>query len=58
MQPANNEEAQLDRRLDDICEGLVEAIDREVATLRRDGFPIYVSDNGKIVDLRRTESTE
>ncbi len=45
--------ALLKKRLDDICEGLREAIDREVARLHREGLPIYVSDNGKVVDLQQ-----
>lgn len=52
MQPDETENAVLDRRMDDICEALKEAIDREVETLRREGFPVYVSDNGKVVDLQ------
>ena len=46
------DEALLDREMDDICEGLPEAIDREVARLRREGLPIYVSENGKVIDLQ------
>ncbi len=47
--------ALLKKRLDDICEGLCEAIDREVARLRREGLPIYVSENGRIIDLQQAE---
>jgi hypothetical protein len=54
MQPDKIEDAVLDARMDEICAGLVEAIDREVETLRREGFPIYVSDNGQIIDLQQT----
>ena len=53
MQPNKTEEQVLDKQLDDICEGLREAVDREVETLQREGFPIYVSDNGRVVDLQR-----
>ena len=52
MQPDKTENALLDKHMDDICEGFKEAIDREVETLRREGFPIYVSDDGKVVDLQ------
>ena len=58
MHPKQTNEAFLRKRLDDICEGLREAIDREVETLRREGFPIYVSDNGQVIDLQQTEGAE
>ena len=34
-----------------MAEGLAEAMQREVATLRREGLPIYVCDNGKVIDV-------
>ena len=37
MQPDKTEDALLDNRLDDICEGFTEAIDREVERRRREG---------------------
>jgi len=52
MQPDKTEDALLDKRMDDICEGFKEAIDREVQRLRREGLPIYVSDNGRVIDLQ------
>lgn len=54
--PAIHDDALLAKRLDDICEGLCEAIDREVAILRREGLPIYVCQDGKIVDLNADKS--
>ena len=45
--------ALLDRRLDDICAGLREAFEREVEQLRRERLPIYVSDNGRVIDLQQ-----
>ncbi len=54
-QPARHDPALLKQRLDDICDGLREAIDREVARLRREGLPIYVSENGRVVDLQATD---
>ena len=49
-------EAYLRKRVEDISEGLREAIDREVETLRREGFPIYVSEeNRQVIDLQQTE---
>ena len=44
----------LEQRLRDMAEGLTEAIDLEVARRRREGLPIHVSDNGKVVDLQKT----
>lgn len=56
MQPDKIEDALLDKRLDDICEGFAEAIDREVERRRREGLPIYVGQNGKVVDLQAAAS--
>ncbi len=58
MQPSNTEEALLDRQMDEICQGLVEAVDREIAALQREGLPIYVAENGRIVDLQMTDSLD
>ena len=58
MQPDKTEDALLDKRLDDICEGFAEAIDREVERRRREGLPIYVGENGKVVDLQATALNE
>ena len=55
MQPDQTEERVLDEQLDEICKGLREGVDREVETLQREGFPIYISDNGRIVDLQQQE---
>lgn len=55
MQPSKTEDAILDKQLDEICEGLREAIDREVEVLRREGFPIYVDQDGEIVNLQQAE---
>lgn len=49
--PATHDDALLARQLDDICEGLREAIEREVESLRREGLPVYISENGNVVDL-------
>lgn len=43
----------VEKRLTQMAEGLTEAIDREVETLRREGLPIYVAQNGKVVDLQK-----
>jgi hypothetical protein len=53
MQPSETEEATLDKELDEICEGFREAVEREVETLRRERFPIYVAENGRVVDLQK-----
>lgn len=58
MQPSKTEEALLDKRLDDICEGLTEAVDREVARRKREGLPIYISENGKVVDVQKKTQPE
>jgi len=58
MQPDKTEDTLLDRRLDDICEGFREGIDREVERRRREGLPIYVAENGKIIDLQVADSSE
>ena len=55
MPPSKTEERALDKQLDEICDGFREAIDREVETLRREGLPIYVADNGRVVDLQEQE---
>jgi len=54
MQPIRSEEALLDRQMDEICQGLIEGVDREVEALHREGLPIYVAENGQIVDLQTT----
>lgn len=48
----DSEEEALDRELDEICAGFREAIDLEVESLRREGLPIYVWEDGKVVDLQ------
>ncbi len=58
MQPDKTEDALLDRRLDDICQGFSQAIDREVERRRREGLPIYVAQNGKVIDLQAATSPE
>lgn len=53
MQLSKADELALDKQLDEICEGFREAIDREVETLEREGLPIYVAENGRVVDLQK-----
>lgn len=45
----------IEDQLRKMADGLAEAMRREVETLRREGLPILVSDNGKVVDLRNSE---
>jgi len=67
MHPDEAEERLLDQQMHDICEGrrevdgrhggrplrgLREGIEREVERLEREGLPIYVDDNGRIIDLQ------
>jgi len=40
----------LQQRLEDICRGLKEGIRREVARRRKLGLPIYVAENGTVVN--------
>lgn len=40
----------LQQRLEDICRGLKEGIRREVARRRNLGLPIYVAENGIVVN--------
>lgn len=40
----------LARRVEQIEDGLREAIRREVARLRRLGLPVYVAENGRVVE--------
>lgn len=40
----------LEQRLGEIAEGLREGVRREVARLRRLGLPVYVAENGHVVE--------
>ena len=42
----------LEERLDAISKGLKEGVRREVERLTDLGLPIYVADNGRVVDLQ------
>lgn len=53
MQQSNDNDAFLEQRLDAICDGSRKAIDREVERRRKAGLPIYVSENGRVVDLQK-----
>ncbi len=61
MQPKKHNDvdpAFVEQRLRDMAEGLTEAVDLEVSRRRREGLPIHVSDNGKIIDLQRSPETD
>jgi hypothetical protein len=45
----------LEERLDAISEGLKEGIRREVERLAGLGLPIFIADNGRVVDLQKQE---
>ena len=45
----------LKQRLEAISHGLKEGIRREVARLRRLGLPIYVADNGTVINRQTSE---
>jgi chromosome condensin MukBEF MukE localization factor len=51
MHPRNIDPALLQRRLDQISDGLKEGVRREVQRLRRLGLPIYVGSNGKVLAM-------
>ncbi len=53
MQLNEAEGRALDKQLDEICEGFREAIDHEVERRWREGLPIYVEENGRVVDLQQ-----
>jgi hypothetical protein len=57
MQPDKTEDALLDKRLDEICEGFREGVDREVERRHREGLPIYVAENGKVIDLQIADAS-
>lgn len=48
----------LEDRLRAISEGLKEGVRREVARLTELGLPIYVADNGKVIDLQAKPRSE
>lgn len=52
------EEQLLERRLEQIAEGAAEAIRREVRWLREHNFPVWVAENGRVVDARKNGSTD
>lgn len=45
----------LQQRLEAISEGLKEGVRREVARRRKLGLPIYVAENGTVVDLQTAQ---
>ena len=56
MQRNKDNDALLEQRLDAICDGSRKAIDLEVERRRKAGLPIYVSDNGRVVDIQKCKS--
>jgi len=56
--PHNPDAPFLDGRVRDMVDGLTEAIDREVERRRREGLPIHVAENGRVVNLQRDEQSE
>ena len=53
MPPKKFDQKFLEERLDAISAGLKEGIRREVERLTKLGLPIYVDDNGRIVDIQK-----
>ena len=58
MKPSESEDALLDKQIDDIYQGLREGVDREVERREREGLPIYVEENGIVVDLQKNPGRE
>ena len=58
MHPRNIDPALLQRRLDQISEGLKEGVRREVQRLRQLGLPIYVGSNGNVLPAPPIRPTE
>jgi len=58
MHPRNIDPALLQRRLDQISDGLKEGVRREVQRLRRLGLPVYVGSNGKVIVLPSDRSED
>ncbi len=58
MHSPNIDPALLHRRLDQISDGLIEAVRREVQRLRQLGLPIYVGSNGTVVSMPTNQPTE
>ncbi len=54
---SDTDRAFLRRRLDAICEGLKEGVRREVARLRREGLPVFVIEDGNVVDCASPGTT-
>ncbi len=54
MEPSTADSDFLHERLVAIGEGLKEGVRREVRRLRQLGLPIYVADNGRVVDRQTT----
>lgn len=48
----------LEARLRAIGEGLKEGVRREIRRLTELGLPIYVVDNGRVIDLKTGQTTE
>lgn len=48
-------EERLERRLDQIDRGVRRAIDLEVEWLKRHGFPVWVWEDGRIVDASKAK---
>jgi hypothetical protein len=58
MDPRNIDPALIERRLEQISEGLKEGVRREVERLRRLGLTIYVETNGKVIALQPQQQSE
>ena len=55
---AEKKDQRLDDRFEQIKRGVTEAIRREVEWLRRHNFPVWVAENGGVVDASKRPSSE
>lgn len=51
MTDRNIDPAFLEKRLDEICEGVQEGVRREVKRLREKGLPVYVARGDEVIVL-------
>ena len=55
---AETKEQLLERRLEEIRRGVPEAIRREVEWLKLHNFPVWVAQNGEVVDASKVPDEE
>ena len=58
MTDRNIDPAFLEKRLDEICDGVKEGVRREVKRLREKGLPVYVARGDEVVALPPDSPTQ